>query len=182
MCVCCCCCWWCVWCECVAWTCVCMKREREREREGGGCTPLPTDRQRKALFVYTSLNTSHVYAFTEVHIQIQESHRYLPVSHSDYIYSSGCETRPGSISESLVSDFTVGVKKQPVLFRVVFIFHLSSRLCPSTAECSPPPMPSIALCVHISWYFMTLSCGCEQNSAVVMRYSGKFCVSIGFAR
>ena len=34
-----------------------------------------------------------------------------------------------------------------VLCLVAFLFHLSPRLCPSTAGCSPPSMSSIVLCL-----------------------------------
>ena len=35
---------------------------------------------------------------------------------------------------------------------VAFLFHLSPRLCPSTAGCSPPPMSSIVLCLLLSCF------------------------------
>ena len=37
-------------------------------------------------------------------------------------------------------------------FSVVFLFHLSPRLCPSTAGCSPPSMPSLVLCLLFSCF------------------------------
>ena len=35
---------------------------------------------------------------------------------------------------------------------VAFLFHLSPRLCPSTAGCSPPSMSSIVLCLLLSCF------------------------------
>ena len=38
------------------------------------------------------------------------------------------------------------------LSSVAFLFHLSPRLCPSTAGCSPPSMSSIVLCLLLSCF------------------------------
>ena len=38
------------------------------------------------------------------------------------------------------------------LSSVAFLFHLSPRLCPSTAGCSPPSVPSIVLCLLLSCF------------------------------
>ena len=39
-----------------------------------------------------------------------------------------------------------------VLLSLIALFHLSPRLCPSTAGCSPPSMPSIVLCLLLSCF------------------------------
>ena len=38
------------------------------------------------------------------------------------------------------------------LSSVAFLFHLSPRLCPSTAGCSPPSIPSIVFCLLLSCF------------------------------
>ena len=63
---------------------------------------------------------------------------------------------------------------------IAFLFHLSPRLCPSTAGCSPPSMSSVVFCLLLSssrWFPPSLLCRLAIFCLVVLLISSLFLVA-----
>ena len=58
------------------------------------------------------------------------------------------------------------------LLSAAFLFHLSPRLCPSTAECSPPSMSSIVFCLLLTYLCPSLPV--EHRPSTIPRHRTLF--------